>query len=281
MSVTTPPVARLQLGQLLRELREKAGRTQEDAAITLECKKPKVSKIETGKATLGPGDARLLIELYDTHGDTADTVLRLAREARKRSPLRVPDWAQRFIALESISTSIRTYENELVPGLFQTEDYTRAVIKAAAHPERDTAALERIVAVRADRQARLTDENPPQVYAVINEAVIRRVVGGSRIMHEQLVKLRELTEMPHVTLQILPFSAGAHVAMGSSFRVLQLAEPAGARVIYVEDLMTADYLDGPSQISRYSLVFDRLQIAAPSEAETTALLDQAIRESRA
>jgi hypothetical protein len=100
-------------------------------------------------------------------------------------------------------------------------------------------------------------------------------------MHEQLVKLRELTEMPHVTLQILPFSAGAHVAMGSSFRVLQLAEPAGARVIYVEDLMTADYLDGPSQISRYSLVFDRLQIAAPSEAETTALLDQAIRESRA
>lgn len=278
MTVTSPPVARLQLGQLLRELRENSGRTQDDAATTLECKKPKVSKIETGKATIGPGDARLLIELYGTNGDTAETVIRLAREARKRSPHRVPDWAQRFVALESIAASIRTYENELVPGLFQTEAYIRAVTKAA-DPERDEGEIERLVAVREERQGQLTSAVSPMVRAVINEAVIRRPVGGAEVMQEQLARLRELAELPRVTLQILPFSAGAHVAMGSSFAILGLKEPSGAYVIYTEDVATADYLDGPGQIERYNVVFDRLQIAALGETETVAMLDQALLES--
>lgn len=276
-SANNPPVARLQLGQLLRELREHADKTQADAAETLECKTPKISKIEGGNATISPGDARLLIELYNVTGERVETVLQLAREARKRTSTRVPDWAQRFMALESISASIRVYEAELVPGLLQTEDYTRAVTKAA-DPEREIAEVERLVDVRAERQARLNGDDPPQLWVVINEAVIRRPVGGEGTMHKQLLRLRELAELPRVTLQILPFSAGAHVAMGSSFHLLQMKEPPNAKVIYIEDQTNADYLDGPTEIGRYSLVFDRLQVAALGETETAAMLDRAVRD---
>ncbi|MDR7301952.1 transcriptional regulator with XRE-family HTH domain [Haloactinomyces albus] len=270
-------MARLQLGQLLRELREAAGRAREDTAIKLECKTPKISKIETGRATIGPGDARLLIELYDADAQTAETVLQLARQARKRAPVRVPDWAQRFVAMESISSAIRIYEAELIPGLLQTEEYTRAVTKAF-DPERDTAEVERLVEVRAERQALLNSEAPPHLWTVINEAVIRRPVGGAEIMHKQLLRLRELADLPRVTLQVLPFTAGAHAAMGSSFHLLQMRDPSEAKVIYTEDLASSDYLDGPAQIERYSLVFDRLQVAALGETETAAMLDRAIRD---
>lgn len=278
MSAPTPPVARLQLGQLLRELREAAGRTREDAATKLECQVPKISKIETGKATISPGDTRLLIELYDVGGATAETVMQLARQARKRTRVRVPDWAQRFVAMESISESIRIYEAELVPGLLQTEEYTRAVTKAF-DPERSTDEVERLVDVRARRQALLNGEDPPHLWAVVNEAVIRRPVGGAEVMREQLRHLLRLAELPRVTLQVLPFSAGAHAAMGSSFHVLQMHEPRDARMIYIEDLASADYLDGPAQVERYSLVFDRLQVAALGETETVAMLNRAIRDS--
>lgn len=276
-SADNPPVARLQLGQLLRELREQSGKTQADAAEVMECKPPKISKIEGGNATISPGDARLLIDLYGVADERAETVLRLAREARKRTSTRVPDWAQRFVALESISASIRVYEAELVPGLLQTEEYTRAVTKAA-DPERDTADVERLVDVRAERQARLTGDDPPHLWAVMNEAVIRRPVGGTEAMHKQLLCLREFLELPRVTLQVLPFSAGAHVGMGSSFHLLQMREPPEAKVVYIEDRTNADYLDGPAEMERYSLMFDRLQVAALGETETAAMLDRAIRD---
>ena len=277
MTAANPPVARLQLGQLLRELRESAGKKRDDAADVLECQVPKISKIETGRATISAGDVRLLIDLYGINGETADTVLTLARQARKRSQVRVPDWARRFVAMENVSQSIRMYEAELVPGLLQTEDYIRASARSFA-PEQDESQVDRIVSVRTERQSRLTSEDPPSVSAVINEAVLRRPVGGHHIMRRQLEHLRQLSDLPRVTLQILPFSAGAHPAMGSCFTMLGLREPGGVKLVYVEDLFTADYLDGLAQIERYSQVFERLQIAALGEVETTAMLDRAIRE---
>lgn len=279
MTTITPPVARLQLGQLLREMRESVGKSRDEAAEILECQAPKISKIETGRSTIGPGDIRLLIGLYGINGDVAETVLRLAREARKRTNMRVPDWARRFVAMESIAESIRIYEPELVPGLLQTGDYIRAITKAA-DPERDVAELERMVSVREARQERLNSNDPPHFLAVMNEAVIRRPVGGAEVMRAQLRRIRELAELPRMTLHILPFSAGAHVAMGSSFRLLQLNEPADVKVVYLEDLASADYLDAPAHIERYSLVFERLRIAAHSTTDTIALLERVIRESK-
>ena len=135
MPITTPPVARIQLGQLLRKLREQAGKTQEAAAEALECQKPRISKIETGKATISAVDVRLLIDLYGADEATGQTVVQLAREARKRATARIPDWAQRYVALETIASAMQVYEPELVPGLLQTEDYARAITRAA-DPER-------------------------------------------------------------------------------------------------------------------------------------------------
>lgn len=277
MTTSNPPVARLQLGQLLRELREAARRTRHEAAEELECQHPKISKIETGKATIGPGDVRLLLKLYDTDDGTADTAVQLARQARKRTRQRVPDWARRFVALESISDDIRTYEAELVPGLMQTEDYARAVTRAA-DPTRQPDEVERLVTARNERQYRFSEEDEPQLSVVINEAVIRRSVGGSETMREQLKHLRELANRPQVTLQVLPFTAGAHVAMGSSFHLLHFANPVGARVVYLDDLISSDYLDGEAQIDWYDAAFDRLRESALDERKTARVIDRARRE---
>ncbi|CAL99529.1 helix-turn-helix protein [Saccharopolyspora erythraea NRRL 2338] len=272
MTVANPPVARLQLGQLLRELRESAGKKREDAAEVLECQAPKISKIETGRSTISAGDARLLIDLYGANGNTAQTVLELAREARKRTQVRVPDWARRFVAMESIADEIRGYEPELVPGLLQTAEYTRAHAMAT-----DPGQVDRLMAVREERQTRMSGGNVPLLHVVLNEAVLLRPVGGPEVMGGQLRHLRELVESPEITLQALPFHTGAHAGMGSSFVMLHLRE-SGSTVVYVEDLYTAGYLDGGSHVERYGAAFDRLRESALDEAETTALLERQIKE---
>ncbi|MEV0055040.1 helix-turn-helix transcriptional regulator [Saccharopolyspora shandongensis] len=277
MPTTSPPVARLQLGQLLRRLREKSGKTQDAAAEVLECQKPRISKIETGKATISAGDVRLLIDLYGADEATGETVAQLAREARKRSTARVPDWAQRYVALESISSSIQVYEPELIPGLIQTENYTRAITQAA-DPERSEDEVERLAAVRTERKSLIRGKNPVQLSVVLNEAALRRTVGGAEIMIEQLKHLLEVAELPNVTLQVLPFSAGAHAAMGSSFYVLEIQRPAKATVVYLESLTSGDYVDNAAQIERYALAFKQLQVSSSKETETAATLERVIKD---
>lgn len=275
MSITGPPVARLQLGRLLRDMRESCGKTQEQAAIALECTKPKISKIETGKATIGPGDVRLLIDCYGVAGDPADTVLQLARQARKRNHIRVPDWAQRFIAMESIAATISTYESELVPALFRTPEYAKAV-GLAADPRRDADELERLVTIGADRQQVLTKDEPPVLTAVLNEAVLRRQVGDCAVMHKQLAHLRDLTERPNITVQVLPFGTGAHAAMGTTFHLLRFEQPTPGSLVYIENLINADYLDGPAQTDWYDTAFTRLREAALSPGDTATFLDESL-----
>ncbi|MCI2418686.1 helix-turn-helix domain-containing protein [Saccharopolyspora sp. K220] len=277
MTASSPPVARLQLGQLLRELREKSGKTQDAAAEVLECQKPKISKIETGKATISAGDVRLLIDLYGANAKTSKTVIQLAREARKRSPLRVPDWAQRYVALESIASAIQSYETELVPGLMQTEEYTRAAAQAAA-PVQGSADPEQMVAVRAERRARLHNDKSMRFSAVVNEAVLRRCVGGPDVMADQLRHLRELAELPNITFQVIPFSTGAHAAMGASFHFLEIRKPASAKVVYLDGLTSGDYLDGAAAVSQYSLIFERLRSTATDETGSLDMLEQVIRD---
>jgi hypothetical protein len=164
-----------------------------------------------------------------------------------------------------------------VPGLFQTEPYIRAVTRAA-DPTRDPAEVDRLVAIRQERQARLFGDGPPQLWAVINEAVIRRVVGGPDVMREQLARLLELADLPTVSLQVLPFSAGAHAAMGSMFTILRLPEP-GTQVVYLEDLWSAEYVDREPQVAAYNQVFDRLCTSALDAAETKTLIERAMGES--
>jgi hypothetical protein len=189
----------------------------------------------------------------------------------------VPEWVRAFVGLEAEAAEIKKFEVELVPGLFQTEAYTRAVTRAA-DPTRNPAEVDRLVAIRQERQARLFGDGPPQLWVVLNEAVIRRAVGGPEVMSEQLGRLRELADLPTVSLQVLPFNAGAHAAMGSSFSILRLPDP-GGQVVYLEDLWSAEYVDREPQVAAYNQVFDRLRTTALDAAETMSLIERAMGES--
>ncbi|MGH4019114.1 MAG: helix-turn-helix domain-containing protein [Pseudonocardiaceae bacterium] len=184
---------RLQLGRELRRLRNAAGVTRDRAAAELECTTSKISKVETGKANLRAGEVKVLL---DTYGVTErDAVLRLARDARRRSTSRVPDWAKTFLGMEADAAEIRTYQTELVPGLFQTEAYAR-VVTQAAKPAGDPREVERLVAAKTERQQRLHSSAPPLIWAIINEAAIRRQVGDREIIGRQLQHLADPPQTP-------------------------------------------------------------------------------------
>ena len=270
----SPTVSRLQLGRELRRLREAAGVSRERAALELECGTPKISKIETGKATIRAGEVKVLLDLYGI--TDRDAVLRLGRDARKRSAYRVPDWAKTYVALEAEAAEIRTYESELVPGLLQTQAYAREVIRAA-DPNQNPREVERLVEARAERQRRLTAEDAPMLWAIISEAVIRRMVDDRELMYHQLQHLATMAgeSHPNITVQVLPFSAGAHAAMGSSFVHLRLIEPPDAEIVYLEDLISADYLDRPAQVKFYYEAFGRLATAAMEPGKSNTLIKQA------
>lgn len=268
----SPTVSRLQLGRELRRLREAATVSRDHAAAELECSTSKLSKIETGKATLRAGEVKVLLDRYGV--EDRDNVLRLARDARRRSSYRVPDWAKTYLGLEAEAAELRIYETELVPGLLQTAAYASVVIQAA-NPARDPREVERMVAARAERQERLRSEDAPLLWAILNEAVIRRIVGGREIMGGQLDYLANLAEDPNITIQVLPFSAGAHPAMGSSFVHLRLADPPDAEMIYLENMASADYHDRPPQVAAYFTAFGMLAAAALNPIESSALLKDA------
>lgn len=268
-------VRRLQLGRELRRLRENAGVTRESAAAELECDLSKISRLETGKLALQAAEIRALLALYSVAQDEAERVQRMAREARKRTAQRVPDWARTYVGLEADAVEIKMFEIELVPGLLQTEAYTRAVTRAA-DPTRDPAEVERLVATRKGRQTRLDDDRAPLLWVVVNEAVIRRTVGGAAAMVEQLEWLMEMARRPTVSLQVLPFSSGAHAAMGSSYTILRLEDPPEVQVVYLEDLWSADYADKLDRVTAYATTFDRLSSAALDTEATIEFLAAAI-----
>lgn len=276
MSVSSSPtVSRLQLGRELRRLREAAQLSREDAAADLECGVSKISKVETGKAALRAGEVKVLLDRYGV--TDRDDVLRLARDARRRSSYRVPDWAKTFVGMEAEAAEIRTYETELVPGLLQTPDYARMVIRAA-DPYRDPREVERLVDARIDRQARLSSDAAPLLWAVVNEAVIRRTVGDAEVMYHQLEHLGMLTRDANITVQVLPFTAGAHPAMGYSFVHLRLSDPPDGELVYLEDLTSADYLERPAHIKSYYDAFGMLAQVALTPEKSVTMIEQASRE---
>ncbi len=278
MPTANPVVSKLLLGIAVRDLREAAqGVRREDLARVLGCDLSKISRIENGKGSLTALEVDALGRLFALGPDQLEQLRGLARDSRRRSTYRVSDWAMKFAGLEQAADAVRTYETELVPGLLQHPDYTRAVT-LAADPTRPPAEVDRLVAGRAERQAVLTGDDPPHLIAVINEAVIRRPVGGATAMAAQLGRLVELTELPNVEVHVLPFAVGAHPAMGSSFVVLELPDPFDVRIVYLEDLTTAHYLDHPAQVAGYSLTFERLLGSALGPAETVGLINRVRRE---
>ncbi|WP_436759541.1 helix-turn-helix domain-containing protein [Streptosporangium sp. V21-05] len=269
----SPTVRRRRLASELRRLREERGLTIDQVAAEIDWHATKLSRFETGRRAIQPSDVRALIAVYDVRAPESDRLLTLAREARQRGWWHtygeaVPDWFEAYVGLESEATSLRVYEAEFVPGLLQTEGYIRAVYRAGLIGDED---IEKRIAVRLARQQLLTGPEAPHLWAVVNEAAIRRMVGGPETMREQLLRLVETSELRNVTLQVLPFSVGAHAAMDGPFHVLGFGS-GDPDVVYIEYTTGTLYLEKTPEVERYTLMFDHLRAAAlPVEASRTLI----------
>lgn len=263
--------------ELMRR-REASGLSREEAARRLEWSTSTIFRIETGRSRPQPGNVRVLLDLYGVTGSERDGLIQLAREARQ------PGWWHSFrdvlpnpyevyIGLEGGAASIRNFEPVVVPGLLQTEDYARATFKGGPRElERDE--IERRVEVRLARQQILTRDDRPRLWAVIDEAVIHRLVGDPAVMRAQLGHLIETAEQGKTTVQVVPFRAGAHAGTTGPFVILDFPEPTDPAVVYVETLAGDIYLEERADVSRYTIAFDRLLAAALHPDDSVRLIQQ-------
>jgi transcriptional regulator with XRE-family HTH domain len=274
---SSPTVRRRRLAAELHRLRQASKLTIDQVAETLEWSSGKVSKIENARVSVLPRDARKLLEVYGiAEGPERDLLLSLARESRQRGWWQqygeaVPEWFATYVGLEAEASAISIYRAEIVPGLLQTERYATALHRAELMnaAEED---IERHVAVRMERQALLKQPDAPQLWVVLNEAVIRRVIGDRAIMHQQLTKLMEVASAPNITLQVLPFSAGAHTSMDSAFSIVSFEPPTDGDIVYFEHPTCSLYLEKPDEVARYRLVYEHLRAASLSLDESRRLI---------
>jgi transcriptional regulator with XRE-family HTH domain len=280
-----PARRRRLLGRQLRDLRRASEyRTLELAAKRSGLSTGSISRIENGKQVILPRTVTVLCVAYGVGQPMLDHLLRLTEQSEDRGWLveysaTVPNWFSRYLGEEADASEIWTWQNSLVPGLCQTDDYARAIM-VAARPNVDPARIERDIEVRRHRQERLTaDERPVQFRAIVDEAALRRPVGGPEVMRAQLVHLAELDMRDNVTIRILPFAAGAHAAMVLPFSVLHFSPSAGEPTIYEELYGGAIYPDGPAELDRYTWMWDQLRDLALSSADSLALLTTLAEES--
>ena len=271
---------RRRLAAELRRLRADAGLSIEDVAGKLKWPGSKVSRIENRQVGVSPRDLRKLLDLYDVEDQLyRDELLELGRRATERgwwqsySGVVVPRLYADLIGLEAEAATIRSYEPELIPGLLQTPDYARAVIRAG-RPADTSGEIDRRVEVRLERQEVLirTDPPPPKVSIVLNEGVLARRVGGPEVMRAQIEHLMRERDRANITIQILPFSAGEHPAMLGPFYLLTFIDPADTGVVNVEDVTGAHVLEKPDEIRAYEQVWDAIQAKAVSPADSRAIM---------
>ena len=237
-SSTGPTALRILLGAHLRRLREAQGVSREDAGWEIRASESKISRMELGRVGFKERDVADLLSLYGVDdADERDRLLTLARQANSpgwwhRYGDVLPSWFQSYLGLEASAALIRTYEVQFVPGLLQTEGYARAVVllgHGRARPEE----IDRRVALRLQRQAILDRDEPVQLWAVVDEAVLRRPIGGTEVMRAQLEALLEATARPNVRLQIVPFTAGGHSAAGGAYTILRFPDQELPDVVYI------------------------------------------------
>jgi transcriptional regulator with XRE-family HTH domain len=254
----SPAVGRRRLAQELRRLRSAAGLTISDVADRLECSAGKISRIETGAVGAQATDVRAMLDLYGISGTHRDALADLVRLARRRAWWHeyadvVPADSSRFFGLEDGAVSIEQHAGPLVPGLLQTPAYARAVISAPA--DVPATVVERRIELRLRRQRLLTRPHPPRLHVLLDEAALRREVGGPDVLASQLDRLASLAAQEHVVLQVLPFGAGAYQALGVAFTVFGFADPADARVVYLEQLTGNALLESAEEVGRYRAAF--------------------------
>ncbi len=275
----SPTVRRRRLGFELRRRREAAGVTIDYVAERLECSASKISRIETGHTGVTPRDVRDMLELYGVTGAECDELVQIARDARLKG------WwhpysmvlTSAYVGLETEAQAIREYVQQVVPGLLQTEEYARAMIRAA-RPDISIDEVERRVRVRMQRQSLLQQEDAVTLWAVLDEAVVSRPVGGDAVMRRQLARLAEAAELPSVTLQILPFEAGAHAGMDGTFAILNFAQQADTDVVFAENATGGLFLEKTEELQKYRFIFDHIRAAALRPEESVSLIARLAKE---
>ena len=276
-----PTVRRRRLGSELRKLREMKGLTAEAVAAELLVSQSKISRLENGRRSISQRDVRDLCGVYgvdDPH--LVESLMNMARESRQQG------WWHAFgdvpysvyIGLETEAESLRTYESLIVPGLLQTRTYAEAVILGMG-PEATPAEIQNRVEVRLKRQERVADlEHPLRLWAVIDESALRRVVGGPRVMAEQLEYLAEMSTLPHVTVQILPHDVGAHPGMYGAFAVLEFEDSSDSSVVYLEGVTSDLYLEKHADVHKYAMMYEYLRAQALNPEKSREFILDAAKE---
>ncbi len=272
-----PTVLRILVGSQLRRLREASGISPKDAGEAIRASHSKISRLETGRTGFKIRDVTDLLNLYEVHDEAERAaLLALARQANVPGWWHtygdlVPNWFEPYLGLEQGASVIRSYEVQFIPGLLQTEDYARAVIQLG-HSDAKEAEIERRVHMRMERQRLLTRPDPPRVWVVIDEAAFRRPVGGAATMRGQIRHLLDIAALPHLTIEMVPFSAGGHAAAGGPITILRFAQDAIPDMVYLEHLTHAFYSDRQSDIDLYCQVMHRLVIHSQPLSSRVATL---------
>jgi transcriptional regulator with XRE-family HTH domain len=261
-SNVNPTVRRRRLGQELRRLRELKGMTAEEVAERLLVSQSKISRLENGRRSISQRDVRDLCGVYEVEDQRiVDSLMEMARDSRQQG------WWHTFgdipysvyIGLETDAESLRVYEPQLVTGLLQTRAYAEALVQGAL-PETSTAEIEKRVQVRMRRQERITAENNPlRLWVVLDEAALRRVVGSKLVMREQLEHLIEMSQLPHVTVQVLPFEVGAHPGLNGQYAILEFTDAADSSVVYLEGVTSDLYLEKAQDVQKYAVMYEHLR----------------------
>ena len=280
---TGPTVRRRRLGTELRRLRESAGYKLDEVAGLLGVAPSTLSRIETGKAPTKSVYLSHLLEMYQvTDAAQRQVLVDMAREGHRKGWWAayddvLPSGLGVYVGLEAEASGLRSYEIGVVHGLLQTTDYARAVLRASA-PRHTADQIERLVALRMERQRRLEDDPPLDLWVIHDEAVIRRAVGGAAVMRRQLAHLLAAAGLPGVTLQVLPFDSGAHAGHDGPFSIVEFRDRSDSEVVYVESAAGPLYLEKERDVRANAEVFDRLRAAALPPDPSLDLISTAAQE---
>ncbi|MEU9577318.1 helix-turn-helix domain-containing protein [Streptomyces chilikensis] len=264
-SSVNPTVRRRRLGQELRRLREQKGMTAEEVAERLLVSQSKISRLENGRRSISQRDVRDLCGVYEVEDQRiVESLMQMAKDSRQQG------WWHSFgdipysvyIGLETDAASLRVYDPQVVPGLLQTRQYAESLITGAL-PETAAADVEKRVQVRLRRQQRINaQENPLRLWTVLDEAALKRVVGNRAVMREQLEHLVEQAQMPHVTVQVIPFELGAHPGLNGQYAILEFPDASDSSVVYIEGVTSDLYLEKPNDVQKYSVMYEHLRAQA-------------------
>ena len=278
-----PRAPRMRLGSRLRRLREAAGVSREDAGSRIRCSESKISRMELGQVGFKERDVADLLTMYGVkHVDTRDELMNLVRLANAPAWWQtygdiVPGWFADYVGLESNASLIRTYEVQFVPGLLQTEAYARAVT-LLGHRGAYADEINQRVRFRMRRKAQLDRPEAPKLWTVLDEAALRRPIGGVDVLREQLIALRAAARLPHITIQVMPFGAGGHSAAGGAFSILRFPERDLDDIVYIEQMIGATYLHKQDEIEFYTIAMDHLCAESPPPDHTDGIIAKIITE---